>query len=66
VAEALHRELCQGNSKLGKVDATTLLGFLEKQAADLRARTGCTSVRFRLVQEEGELRLKAKPVAAGG
>jgi hypothetical protein len=66
VAEALHRELCQGNSKLGKVDATTLLGFLERQAADLRARTGCSSVRFRLVQEEGELRLKAKPVGAGG
>ena len=66
VAEALHRELSQGNSKLGKVDATTLLGFLERQAADLRARTGCVSVRFRLVHEEGELRLKAKPVSAGG
>lgn len=62
VAEALHRELCQGNSRLGKVDSATLLGFLERQASNLRARTGCTSVRFRVVHEDGELRLKARPV----
>jgi hypothetical protein len=62
VAEALHHELCQGNSRLGKVDSATLLGFLERQASDLRARTGCTSVRFRVVHEDGELRLKARPV----
>jgi hypothetical protein len=61
VAEALHRELCRGRSRLGNVDATTLLGFLERQASDLRARTGCTGVRFRLVEEDGELRLKARP-----
>lgn len=64
VAEALHRELCRGKSKLGKVDPATLLVFLERQAADLRARTGCTSVRFRLVDEGGELRLKARPVGS--
>jgi hypothetical protein len=63
-AEALHRELEQGGSRLGRVDAATLASFLERQAADLRARTGCAAVRFRVVHEDGELRLKARPEGA--
>jgi hypothetical protein len=61
VAEALHRELREGGSRLGRVDTATLAAFLERQAADLRARTGCANVRFRVVYEDGELRLKARP-----
>jgi hypothetical protein len=37
--------------------------YLQRQAAAIRAKTGCAEVQFRLAAEDGKLRLKARPLA---
>jgi hypothetical protein len=37
-------------------------GLLKKQEAAIREKTGCDSVRFRVVVEDGKAKLKASPV----
>lgn len=36
--------------------------FLEKQVSEIRARTGCSSVQFRVIDNDGKRSLKAKPL----
>lgn len=45
-----------------KFDLDTFGRYLEKQAATIRQKTGCKTVRFRLEDDAGKIRLKAKPV----
>jgi hypothetical protein len=47
-----------------KVDLETFRAYVAGQLATIRARTGCTAVQFRVAEENGKMRLKAKPVAA--
>ena len=45
--------------------AATLAGFekfLEKQVLEIRSRTGCSSVQFRVIENDGRRSLKAKPL----
>ena len=35
--------------------------YLKKQASQIRKKTGCEQVRFRIASEDGQLKLKAKP-----
>jgi hypothetical protein len=54
------REACgQGTAGITreKLDA-----LIEKQSAQLRARSGCQEVKFRVVVEDGKAKLKASPV----
>ncbi len=37
-------------------------GFLEKKVTEIRERTGCSSVQFRVVEQDGKRSLKAKPI----
>ena len=39
-----------------------LQSYLNKQAAQIRDKTGCSEVSFRVASEKGKLKLKAKPV----
>lgn len=59
-AEALFRELAKGPDPL-RFDLGTFRTYLERQAEALRAKVGCTAVVFRLAEEEGKLKLKARP-----
>jgi len=36
--------------------------FLEKQVSQIRSRTGCSSVQFRVIENNGRRSLKAKPL----
>jgi hypothetical protein len=36
--------------------------FLEKKVSEIRSRTGCSSVQFRVVDNDGRRTLKAKPL----
>lgn len=36
--------------------------FLEKKVSEIRSRTGCSSVQFRVIDNEGRRTLKAKPL----
>ncbi|MBZ0113728.1 MAG: hypothetical protein K8J08_14780 [Thermoanaerobaculia bacterium] len=54
---ALFQELTQRGSRL---ELDTFRSYLDKQVAGIRKKTGCSAVQFRLVNEGGKVRLKAK------
>ncbi|HVS15939.1 MAG TPA: hypothetical protein VMV46_18605 [Thermoanaerobaculia bacterium] len=51
-----------GDTRSPAVDLDTFQHYLERQVDTLRQRTGCTSVRLRLVERDGKMTLRAKPV----
>jgi len=59
-AEALYQGLAR--SEAPKFDLDSFRVYLERQAAAIRTRTGCGQVQFRLADEDGKLKLKARPV----
>lgn len=40
--------------------------FLERKVAEIRGRTGCSSVQFRVIDQDGKRTLKAKPLGRSG
>jgi hypothetical protein len=63
--EALFQGLVKRNPG-ATMDLDTFRGYLEKQVTQIRGKTGCAAVQFRVVTEEGKVKLKAKPVGAAG
>ncbi len=61
-AEALYAGLARGG-EAPRFDLATFQTYIERQAAAIRARTGCAQVQFRLADEDGKLKLKARPLA---
>jgi hypothetical protein len=64
--EALFKGLCERTGRAPAMDLGTFRSYLEKQLTQIRQKTGCGEVQFRLVQEEGKVKLKARPMGAGG
>lgn len=62
--EALYAGLCRGRDKPPRFDSDSFKTYLGRQVETIRAKTGCSQVRFRLVEEAGEVKLKAKPIRA--
>ena len=62
-AEALYTALGAGAGGGPNFDLATFRTYLERQTAALRGKTGCAAVQFRLAEEDGKLKLKARPVA---
>jgi len=57
--------LYEGLAKAGqgpRFDLESFRGYLEKQLGALKAKTGCTQVRFRLEPDGDTMKLKAKPL----
>ncbi|MEP7011195.1 MAG: hypothetical protein ABJC13_12795 [Acidobacteriota bacterium] len=61
-AEALYTALAAGSGGGPNFDLATFQTYLERQTAALRGKTGCAAVQFRLAEEDGKLKLKARPV----
>jgi hypothetical protein len=61
--EALYQGLA-GRGEAPKFDLDSFQTYLARQAAALREKTGCAEVQFRLAEEDGKLKLKARPVPA--
>jgi len=61
--ETLWRSLVATGGR--KLELDTFRGYLERQVEQVRAKTGATRVQFRVAEENGELKLKAKPIAPG-
>jgi hypothetical protein len=40
--------------------------FLERKVSEIRSRTGCSSVQFRVIEQDGKRTLKAKPLGRTG
>jgi hypothetical protein len=64
-AEALYQGLAAGG-EAARFDLDSFHSYLERQAAAIRAKTGCEGVQFRLAREDGKLKLKARPIRAPG
>jgi hypothetical protein len=60
--EALFSGLARRNGRAPTMDLDTVRGYIEKQVSQIREKTGCDAVQFRLVDEEGKVKLKARPV----
>ena len=46
-----------------RIELETFRGYLEKQLGEIRTKTGVAAVQFRVVQEDGKLKLKARPMS---
>ena len=64
--EALFQGLVNRNPRGATMDLDTFRTYLERQLAQIRDKTGCAAVQFRVVDEEGKVKLKAKPVGTSG
>lgn len=49
-----------------RLDLETFRGYIARQVEEIRARTGAEQVQFRLAEEDGRIKLKAKPFGPGG
>jgi len=59
--EALYQGLAKSEGG-PKFDLGSFQSYIERQVASIRAKTGCSEVQFRLADEDGKLKLKARPV----
>jgi hypothetical protein len=61
--EALYQALSRGGEG-PRFDLESFRVYLDRQTAEIRSKTGCRQVRFRLVEEGGRTKLKARPIKA--
>jgi hypothetical protein len=61
--EALYQALCRAGEG-PRFDLESFRIYLDRQTEEIRSKTGCRQVRFRLVEEEGRTKLKARPIKA--
>jgi hypothetical protein len=61
-AEALYHGLSAGAGDGPRFDLDSFQTYLKRQTAAIREKTGCAEVQFRVAEEEGKLKLKARPV----
>jgi hypothetical protein len=64
--EALYNGLASRPGDGPKFDLDSFEKYLARQVAALREKTGCDQVQFRLAEEDGKLKLKARPVPRAG
>lgn len=62
--EALYAGLQQGRGGGPQFDLDSFRSYLQKQISTLRKKTGCREVQFRVSEEDGKMKLKAKPLRA--
>lgn len=60
--DALYRGLHQGSGARPRFDLESFRSYLDRQLAAIRAKTGCERVVFRVAEEDGKMKLKARPV----
>ena len=58
---ALYEGLYAKSKRDTKTDFDSFQTYLKKQATQIRKKTGCNQIRFRIASEDGKLKLKAKP-----
>ena len=61
-AEALYHGLVAGPGDGPKFDLDSFQTYLRRQTEAIRQKTGCDEVQFRVAEEDGKLKLKARPV----
>ncbi len=64
--EALYAGLAAGAREGPRFDLASFETYLARQAESIRAKTGCAAVQFRITEEDGKKKLKARPVVSPG
>lgn len=59
---ALYQGLHRQDGNRPRFDLESFRTYLERQLDTIRSRTGCDRVVFRVAEEEGKMKLKARPV----
>lgn len=62
--EALYRGLQTGAGAGPRFDLESFRTYLDRQLTTIRSKTGCERVVFRIAEEDGKLKLKARPLGA--
>jgi len=60
--EALFRRLHREAGSRPRFDLASFRTYLERQLTTIRSKTGCDRVEFRVAEEDGKLKLKARPL----
>lgn len=60
--EALYQGLHQRAGNRPRFDVNSFRTYLERQLDAIRTKTGCERVMFRIAEEDGKMKLKARPV----
>lgn len=60
--EALYHQLYRSSGRPKKIDFNSFQQYLDSQIDQVRAKTGCKKVQFRVTGEGERMKLKAKPV----
>lgn len=61
--EALYKGLYMTSGRSNtSMDLERFRGHLQKQAEAIRAKTGCREIQFRIAEEDGKMKIKAKPI----
>lgn len=63
-AEALYHGLASGPGDGPRFDLDSFQTYLRRQTDAIREKTGCAEVQFRVAEEDGKLKLKARPVTS--
>jgi len=66
MVEALYVGLAAGPTDGPRFDLASFETYLARQAAAIRTKTGCAAVQFRVTDENGKKKLKARPVTSPG
>lgn len=61
-AEALYHGLAAGPGDGPRFDLDSFQTYIRRQTEAIRQKTGCDEVQFRVAEEDGKLKLKARPV----
>lgn len=64
--EGLYRGLHRSSGSRPRFDLASFRTYLERQLETVRERTGCDRVVFRIAEEDGKMKLKARPVPRSG
>ncbi len=65
--EALYKGLyLRGEKRNTTMDLERFRAHLSKQAETLRAKTGAEQIQFRIAEEDGKMKIKAKPIRSKG
>lgn len=64
--ETLYRGLQERSAGGPRFDVASFRTYLERQLETIRERTGCDRVLFRISEEDGKMKLKARPVRPPG
>lgn len=64
--ETLYRGLYRRSGSGPRFDLASFRTYLERQLETIRERTGCDRVVFRIAEEDGKMKLKARPVPRTG